>query len=136
MSTKSYMITNGTLAERGALACLIERGLRVTGADEDHLFCPNGSPVLVFSEPHCKLFATVLGFAILGLGDNPLDVLKMYNDSLANTPEMPDSTQGVHFSVVSAAADVLGLPYELLWEAQTLHHFGYMAKDVAVELRT
>ena len=135
MPNHNRLISSGTPAERVALACLIERGLQVMGAMEDHAYCVGGSPVLDFSYPHCMLFATALGYAIMGLIEDPLEILEKYNTSLATIPDVPEEEQQVQFPVILAAADILGLPYELLWEAQGLHHFGDTAKGIAAELR-
>lgn len=141
-SSRKSLITNGTKNQRRALALFIERGMEVAETfgeflTENHELDPRVSaPIMYhgfspFFQVNCY-YLNAIGYAVMGLeGDFPI-LIAAYREQLMRARVTKLSKERQPYA---AAADMLGLPTELLWEVEFLASFGYMIPGVLDELR-
>jgi hypothetical protein len=114
------------------LASLMEKGLATGARTEDH-FCPL-SDVFFHSELG-GTWATPIGYAVLGLPRPPKDLYQEYEKLVAEKWQAKREHETAEFPTLSAAAKMLGLPHELLYEVQ-VEDGSYMAvPEIIASLR-
>ena len=135
------LINGGTSVERLTLANLIERGTTWHGIKE--------APSIYFQSLELAadktISATVIGFAILGLGGVPAALCKAYAHKLRQFRggriymQYPTGSDLCFprddFNEIHAAAIMIGLPYELLLETQQYADFGAGIQTIIEDLR-
>lgn len=134
------LIKSGSREERHALASMIEKGLE-TGIGEDLTFIPDHSedcpPVLSIDPDQQKLCASTTGYALLGLGREPMELCADYQ-RMVEQERVRAYYSGLPpggIPAIAAAVDFLKLPFALILEAEHLRHFGFSIVGVIEELR-
>lgn len=133
------LIKGGSKTQREVLALLIERGRELESEflsrrEFEH---PDEDEPLVqsFSMFFCCLClsANLVGFALMGLEKDHLgSITREYAQHLSRLKAAKLPPDQIPYY---AAAEMLGLPMELLRNAQYLNHFGADYNDVIEELR-
>jgi len=132
-SQPKNFITEGTPKQGGRLADLMEKGLRKEGVEED--FVISGHPVLDHSgKQGDPILAAGVGLAIMGMDDHPVLSYIIYVDAMERH-RLTCREFGTDLPPLTAAAEMLELPFQLLQQVHDLCLYGFGAADAIAELR-